>query len=205
LELSNFISSLLADGKVSVKGHLISFNDHDLAASKKILYEYFKEDILEMPHPAPEFSENAAIWAAEYLYKTTQITVLRDVGEDVINEHLKPFDGEQNASVIYSADLMLRYLPQLFELAKGLAPADILVQVLKKTASQWPYSSVGIELNETTDDNLIFEHPSLKYTYIDRIIHAKDSQRSKTEMVARHIREVGGEHITLLWPRFENL
>lgn len=205
MELSNFIVNLLREGKVSVKGPLISFSEEDISEAKKILYEYYKEDIIEMPYTPPAFSENAALWAAAYLFKAIQLTVLRDAGEEMINENLKPFDDEPDASAIYSADLVLRYLPQLFELAKGLAPADKLVQALKKTAGQWPYSSVGIELNEVVEDKLIFEHPSLKYTYIDRIIQMKDKQRSKNETVTKYIHEVAGEHIALLWPRFETL
>ena len=80
-----------------------------------------------------------------------------------------------------------------------------LSRYLKKTAGQWPYSSVAIELNEVVEDKLIFEHPSLKYTYIDRIIQMKDKQRSKNETVTKYIHEVAGEHIALLWPRFETL
>ena len=183
----------------------MSFSEEDISEAKKILQEYYKEDIIEMPYTPPAFSENAALWAATYLFKAIQLTVLRDGGEEMINENLKPFHHGQDASAIYSADLILRYLPQLFELAKGLAPADKLVQVLKKTAGQWPYSSVAIELNEVVEDKLIFEHPSLKYTYIDRIIQMKDKQRSKNETVTKYIHEVAGEHIALLWPRFETL
>ena len=53
---------------------------------------------------------------------------MRDAGEELILESLLPFDGDSDPSVIYSADLMLRYMPSLFELAKGPAPADVLVR-----------------------------------------------------------------------------
>ncbi len=204
MESSNFIETLLTQGKVSVKGHLESFNEKELNDTKIILHKYYQDDILEMPYAAPEYNEEVALWAAEYLYKAVQLIVLRDVEEEMINNELKPFTGEPTPSVIYSADLMLRYLPQLFELAKGLAPGDLLVQILKNTARQWPYSSVGIELDETIDDKMIIEYPSLRYSYIDRIIQAKDKQRMKDPVVADYIKEVAGEQFSVLLPSFEN-
>ena len=204
MDLSNFISTLLSDGKVSVKGQLTLLEAQDINEAGKILYTYYQDDVLEMPHSAPGFSEEAATWGAEYLYKAVQLIVLRDVEEEMINNDLKPYTGQLTPAVIYSADLMLRYLPQLFELAKGLAPGDLLVQVLKKAARQWPYSSAGIELSETVDDKMILEHPSLRYKYIDRIIQAKDKQRMKDPVVADYIKEVGGEQFSALLPTFEN-
>ena len=201
MDLSNFIASLLSEGKVSVKGQLTLLEVEDLNESGKILHRYYQDDILEMPYTAPGFSEEAAIWGAEYLYKAVQLIVLRDVEEEMINDELKPFSGQLSPGVIYSADLMLRYLPQLFELAKGLAPGDLLVQILKNTARQWPYSSVGIELDENVDAKLILEYPSLRYTYIDRIIQANDKQRIKDPLVADYIKEVAGERLSVA---FEN-
>lgn len=204
MDLSNFIGTLLSEGKVSVEGQLNSPEAHDINDAGKILYAYYQDDILEMPYTAPEFSEVAALWGAEYLYKAVQLIVLRDVEEEMINNEFKPFTGQLTPSVMYSVDLMLRYLPQLFELAKGLAPGDLLVEILKKTASQWPYSSVGIELDETVDDKLILEYPSLRYTYIDRIIQAKDKQRMNDPVVADYIKEVAGEQFSVFLPTFQN-
>ena len=44
---------------------------------------------------------------------------------------------------MYFVDLTFRYLPDLLQLAKGLAPGDALVAQLKATARQWPLSLVG--------------------------------------------------------------
>ena len=204
MDLSNFIATLLSEGKVSVKGQLTSLEVQDISEAGKILHTYYQDDILEMPYTAPGFSEGAAVWGAEYLYKAVQLIVLRDVEEEMINDELKPFTGQLSPGVIYSADLMMRYLPQLFELAKGLAPGDLLVQILRNTARQWPFSSAGIEVDGAVDDKLILEYASLRYTYIDRIIKAKDKQRMKDPVVADYIKEVAGEQFSLPGPAFEN-
>jgi hypothetical protein len=204
MQLSEFITNLLTQGKVSVQSQLAPIEQQDLEKVKLILATYYAEDIIEMPYTAPAFSEEAALWGAEYLYRAVQLTVLRDPGQEVILEQLKPYQGQIDPSAIYSADLLLRYLPRLFELAKGLAPGDLLVTELRHIALQWPFSSVGIDLDPLVDDEIIFTDISLKYAYIDRIIREKDKGRIKKPAVTNYIHEVTGEHLPVLWPGFEN-
>jgi hypothetical protein len=205
MELSDFITALLHEGKVTVQGELISFDQQDLAEANNLLFQYYHEDKLEMPFSVPAYSEEAAVWAAQYFYTATQLTVIRDLGEDVINEKLLPFGTDITPSVIYSADLIFRYLPVLTQLAKGLAPADKLVEKLKKIAIQFPFSSVGMDLDNEMNDSAIFLHPSLKYAYFDRILRHKDKSRVVNATVKNHIYEVTGEHLFTIWPDFQAL
>ena len=194
----------MTSGKVSVQNELTPFDPRDIEEARQILFKYYGEDIVEMPYRAPEYSEEAALWAAAYLYKAIQLVIIRDAGEEVIREQLKTFPRKVNPSVIYSADLLLRYLPRLFELAKGLAPGDILVQEFRSIALQWPFSSVGTELDQPVNDDIIFTDTSLKYAYIDRIIREKDKRRMRNPVVVNYIHEIAGEHLPVFWPGFEN-
>ena len=204
MELSGFIVNLLTKGKVSVKGRLESFEKNDLDEAKRLLKDYYDADILEMSHAVPGYSEEAALWAAEYLYKAVQLTVIRDAGKEIVEEQLKAYAGLIDVSAIFSADLMLRYLPQLFHLAKGLAPGDVLVEELRKIALQWPFSSVGVELDNEIEDDLILENPSLRVTYIDRITMEKNKQRIKKPLVENCIHEAAGQYLAVFWQGFEN-
>ena len=203
MELSVFINTLLSEGKVTVQGQFADFDQTDMAISEQTLLQYYQEEVLEMPGIAPEYSAKAAMWAAQYFYAAVQLTVLRDAGEDIISEKLKPFAGEIDSSSVYSADLILRYLPGLFDLAKGLAPGDLLVKQLMNTAIAWPFSSVGIELDEQVNDDFLFTNPSLKYAYLDRIVKHKDKRRITSSTMENYITELTGEHLSSLWPNFE--
>lgn len=203
MELSTFIKQLVTEGKVIVNGTLIQFSENDLQATKGLLQAYYNEDKLEMALAAPDFSEEAALWAAQYFYQAVQLTINRDAGEEIVATHLPAFTGDITVETIYSADLALRYLPALFELAKGLAPGDILVTELRKTAAKWPFSSVGIELKEKVSDELIFTHASLKQAYIDRIINKKDNSRIDNEEILDCLIETTGEHLATIWPEFK--
>jgi hypothetical protein len=202
MELSNLISGLLRDGRVTVGGVTESFIEEDIELTGVILRDFYKEDSLEMPYIVPSYSEEAAMWAARYIFHAIQLTVARDAGEEVVLKLLEEYDGEMSIESIYSADLVLRHLPSLFILAKGLAPADILVSKLTRVAKNWPFSSVGIELDEINNEEKILQHPSLKQEYIDRIIKRKDLGRIRDLKIEQYLFETTGSHLNELWPGY---
>jgi hypothetical protein len=89
-------------------------------------------------------------------------------------------------------------------LAKGLSPNDVLVVLLKQTAKDWPYSSVGMELGDDVEINAIMNDSSLKYSYIDRIIEARDNNRCNNTQVNELVAEALGDHAGTLWPQHKN-
>ena len=205
MKLFSFLQTLFSEGSVTVNGHLSAFDEDDLEDSLQLLRGYYEEDIIHMPSVAPAFSEAATAWAAKHLYLSLQLTVLSDVSTAVINENLKPFDGELTPENIYSADLVLRYVPDVFNLAKGLAPADIMVTKMIETAVQWPFSSVGMQLEQDVDDTVILSHPSLRIAYTDRIIKTKDIKRVTNDNIRESVMEALGNYASVLWPDFYEL
>lgn len=204
MAFSQFITDLLTKGKLTLSNQLVTMEESDMSKCREILHSFYEDDKLDMPLQAPPFTESVAIWAAEYFYNAVQLTIVREAGEELVIEKLKLYKAPINASAIYSADLILRHLPRLLDLAKGLAPADRLVKELRNAAIQWPFSSVGVELDQPVDDAALFADPSLKLAYVDRIVQQKDKHRLSNEEVVRSIYESAGENISLLWPEFEN-
>jgi hypothetical protein len=200
MELAPFIHSLLYQGNVTVKSDPAIANYTDRAEVINILETYYREDILDMPANAPAFVPDAAVWAAHYFYQAIMLTVTREAGEELIHERIVDFPNEKTAGVIYSADLVLRHLPSLFDLAKGLAPADVLVKKLKQTAATWPLSSVGIELDEIPGDETILADSFLRQLYIDRIIQLKDKKRIQGPQAIKAISETTGDYTAIIWP-----
>jgi len=201
MELSNFIQQLLTTGSVTVQPAITAFTLQDEQEAVQLLQLYYHDDVQEMPLSAPEFSEQAALWAAKYFYTAVQLTVLRDEGEEVIKERLVPYSQSIDAAAIYSADLILRYLPALFQLAKGLSPADALVKVLEQTAAAWPFSSVSINTGEIINEAIIFSDESLSIAYTDRLIIARDIKRIYGTETKAHILSAAGLHLETFWPQ----
>jgi hypothetical protein len=206
MKLAPFLDDLFADGKVTVAGKIVPFDHADLQQAGIVLKKFYEKQSPEMPYTPPAFEPLAALWSAEYFYRCIQFVMLRDLPPEKINETLLPYTGEMTAETIYSADLTFRYLPDLLNLAKGLAPDDILVLHIKQTALQWPFSSVGMNLTEEARNPVtekILNHPSLKYAYLDKIIETHDMKRVNTDQLRELISEIMGNHSDILWPDFK--
>src|SRR5207253_6819460 len=69
-----------------------------------------------------------------------------------------------------SADLVLRYLPQVYHRARAFAPDDALTQALAAALRQWPLSGVLADLEEGPLTPVDFHgHPGLQLLYAERL------------------------------------
>jgi len=203
MELTNFIAGLINEGKVTVAPGMLVSGPEDLRLAIVHLQQYYEDDTQEMPATAPDFDPDAALWAARYLYTAVQFILMRELDENLMQQYLLQYEGEMSPAAIYSADLTLRYLPDLFNLARGLSPDDPLVVRMKATALAWPLSAAAIPLEEDPALHTILEHPSLKRAYIDRILAVKDKQKCQHPACFPLVMEALGSYAEALWPQFE--
>jgi hypothetical protein len=203
VELVQFIQDIFQQGKVIVSGQVIPFTEEDAQLALQCLREQYNYRAQELTSSIPAFHAEAALWAAGFLYRAVQLTMLRDQGEEAVNKLLTPFNGPVSPETILSVDLSFRYLPNLLGLAKGLAPDDVLVKRLQEAAIQWPFSSVGMKVNGNMDPDAIMSNTCLRRVYIDRIIEARDSKRCNNVPVNESIKEALGDYGHILWPGWE--
>lgn len=204
MNLSSFITTLVRDGQVTVDTAVHSFSPDDLTATRNILLNYYQHDLTDMPGEAPAFDSDTALWAAGFIYRAAQLIRLRHIDHNGIEQWLPKHAGAAGPEAVYSADLCLRYLPDLLSIAKNLAPADPLVQRLRETAAQWPFSSTGMNIYPAISLTVITEHPSLLQAYTDRIIASKDSNRCNDPVVMTAVKASLGSYADLLWPGFQD-
>lgn len=201
--LTDFLKGLYA-GNAAVAHELHEFSAYDKETALQQLQYLYERETIEAPGMAPAFNGDAAMWAACFIYKATQLLLIRKLGEEHIAPNLADYNAPATPDVVYSADLTLRYLPPLMNLAEALAPADPLVVHLKAIAAKWPYSSVGCKLEaDEAAEKIIFEHPSLSIAYADRIIEYNDKKRAITDKEKELLTTVLGNHAAVLMPGFE--
>jgi MoxR-vWA-beta-propeller ternary system domain bpX4 len=203
MALSEFITDLLTEGRVEVTGMPGPISSEDMDETRLLLEQLYQDECTHLAGTAPPFDAAAAVWAAIYLYNSIHYIVWRDIGEEEMKAGLQPWSGQYNPSSAWSADLILRHLPRLTELAKGLSPGDILVSELRSTAAQWPLSSPGVELDETCEQRPVPDHPGLRLLYLDRIIKEKDKSKLKDPVIREGVRELTGHQLSVFWPGIE--
>jgi len=203
MRVASFVRDLWEEGQVTLGPQLLSAGETDDQESVDLLLDFYREAVWHLPGKAPPFDLEAAVWAAKYLLVATQIAMLRDIGNEAVKARLLPYAGSVDASAVFSADLMLRYLPDLLQLAKGLAPDDVLVQCLQQTLADWPFSSVGTGITGEVAMAPILSHPALRYAYRDKVIRYQDKGCLHHPVVRELVKEALGEYASVLWPAFE--
>lgn len=198
--LNQFLSDLKESGKVELASEINPFTAEEKIAAQHLLQRFHQEASLHFPGEAPAFDPAAALWAAEYLYRSIQFILLRHLDEQAFKEHLLPWDKSQSPAVVFSADLCLQYLPLLFSFAKGLSPEDPLLQELKLTASNWPFSGFSIALAKPEAEELLLSHPGLVIAYVDRIIAKKSKAKAQEAHIQPLIAVALGNYADTFWP-----
>ncbi len=202
MRLTTFLQDLLTTGAVTLAGQLTEFETADARAAEALLHAYYLEDRLDLPHAAPAFEAAAAQWAAQFLYRTIQLALVRELDEAAIARQLADYAGEPTPAVVYSVDLSFRYLPDLLRLAKGLAPGDALVARLQATAQRWPLSFAGGEAPAAEAEAAVLAHPALRQAYLDRLIRGQHRRRAEQPHLRPLIQTALGAHAATLWPDF---
>ena len=147
----------------------------------------------ELAFVAPRLVLEVAIWAAERLYHACQFLVYREADADQVRAGCAVSCPAAAApDVCYSADLIFRYLPDVFALARGIAREDPLIDELRSLARSWPLSSVGVSDLGILDVSAFIEHPGLRRLYADRILERNDPSCLGNAAVAAVVREAIG-------------
>ncbi|MBL8819487.1 MAG: hypothetical protein JNL58_25870 [Planctomyces sp.] len=140
-----------------------------------VLFEAERIWRASLPDDLPAFDVRSAKQAAEVVFAVCQSLAdasFRAVDvQRVIDEcGLKP---STDPSVIYSADLLFRFLPQLEERAGRLSDSE-LKDVIRQLCTAWPFSSVGV--NELTHAVLCdaIRQGGLWTEFTDRVFATRD-------------------------------
>lgn len=135
--------------------------------------EFEKERLDFLSNKIP-FNKEAAIWAAKILYHSAQLYLIRkDTAKDL--EKLIPqYQDEKDVSSILSADLSLRFLPQLLDALQIADSTDPLVKILENILQQFHYSGIGLDLNlENINWEEELKNKTYRKLYLERIVEKK--------------------------------
>ena len=144
---------------------------------------------LELAGDVPAFHAGAAEWGLVQFYRFAQLLVSRDTPAEVVSGVVGlRFAEEITPSIVYSADLFFRLVPDLFRRANEAAPGDPLVEALKAWAAAWPLSSVRIPLERPPSLAPISADAALWRLYVDRVTAGHASDRWADSGVAAQLR-----------------
>lgn len=186
---------------------ILIFNEKvDISRSEEkdclLWLEAIYDDVaLSFPNTNPNFDGEAALWAAKLLYYSAHFIVHRQNSLKELPEVLSAFLKEITPSCLTSADLFLKFLPQVCNELRRIDHEDVVLAFLEdKILSEWIFSSVGyLEQNQIIQLDLILKDPCLKALFLNRIIERKDNNWIRHPKVFELVTQMLGQYQGEVW------
>lgn len=186
--------------QIILSDKLLTISKEEEKDTISFLEAEYEREILEYPGVAPEFKADAALWAAKTVYLAAQLLLYREHKFTDLEVILADFDGNQDASAVLSADLCLRFLPQIIEEMKRIDPDDLLIPILEKHLYQFHYSSIGFEMDiKKINFDIIASNDCLQQLYIERIVHRKAIKFTESDFIKKELQIGFGDYKKIFW------
>jgi hypothetical protein len=172
--LAEFLEGLFSSGEVILRDP--PFSDSVTPNVRALLRQAFDVERLQIAGPLIEFDAEAAVGAATLLWRACWFLLAHEEPPGTL-ELLLVLPPCNTASAHLSADLTLRYVPQIYRRARSRSADDILPRLLATVLREWPLSGV---LSEIADEPLFpvtfGDHPGLMLLYAERLAdHSKSA------------------------------
>ncbi len=165
-----FVIELLREGKVVFRSAQAP-RDRPLAEDIALLEKGFEVVQLSVAGPAIPFDGAVGYSAAEVLRQASWALLNHNDRISQLKKLLSMPIQPATPAHHLSADLMLRYLPQVLKRARGLDPSDPLIGLLEDVLRRWPLSGVLSDVIEPPLGSLEFAgHPGLLLLYSERLV-----------------------------------
>lgn len=152
----------------------MKISDAEAKDALSFLESEYEREAVNYPFLVPKFNGKAALWASKIVYFSAQLLLYRENKVSELNDFLPNYSGTIDASAILSADICLRFLPQIRNELKRIDSEDAILPILEHHLQQFHFSAVGFDLDkETIDVKQIFTDACLKQLYLDRIVSRK--------------------------------
>jgi hypothetical protein len=178
--MRQLLEQLLNEGKMQFLERPDSAREPEPEALP-LLAKAYSSYRLEVAGPLIPFDAQTAWSAAELVRQAGWFLVSHDEPEADLESRLQLVGPPTTAAQHLSADVTLRYLPQVHRRARALSPDDLLAKKLTTILRQWPLSGVLADIEEEPLGPLDFDgHAGLCLLYAERLArHEKPAWRPR--------------------------
>lgn len=160
----------------------------------------FEKERLEFFSDQIPFDKEAAVWAAKILYHSVQLYLVRENTEKNLDKLIPQFKGKFDLSSKLSADLSLRFLPQIIIALKNVDPDDPLIALLETILKQFHYSGIeaDIELEHLNWEEEL-KDPTYRKLYLERIVDNKIYRLAEIPYIHQLLTAEFGWYKNIFW------
>lgn len=193
--LEDFVTLVLREGRVVLRSWpLESSEPRRVIEAIEQAYARYR---LDVAGPLIPFDGGVALDAARLVAEACWALVRRQEPADDLAKRLAIARGPSTPAHHLSADLLLRFVPQLIRRARALDPADPLAAILSDLLRRWPLSGVLASLEEGPASTLDFGgHEGLMLLYAERWVRHENPAWQPSGRLLEYVelarRAVGG-------------
>jgi hypothetical protein len=195
------IEHLRSYEEIILYGNILEITNEQKDQTLKYLEREYQYEQANYPKiKIQNFNPEAALWAAKTIYVSAQLMLYRKNEEQDIAILLPSFTYPMSPSAHLSADLVLRFLPDIIKQLKLIDPEDALIGILERHLMQWHYSGVQYALQvELLGFESIIADECLRQLYVDRVIEYKRVSLAIHPSLAREIKAALGMYTNTFW------
>ncbi|WP_428067543.1 hypothetical protein [Chryseobacterium gambrini] len=166
----------------------------------------FEKERLEFLSDTLVCDTETAVWAAKVVYQSAQLHLIRENTAKDLNKLIPSFKGKKDISAILSADLSLRFLPQIVSALQVSDPEDPLVKMLENILKQFHYSAVGFDLDlEDINWEEELKDKTYRKLYLERIVEKKSYRLAEIPYLNQLLIAEFGLHKDVFWKELKTI
>lgn len=164
----------------------------------------YAHECLNYPHNPPPFDKAAALWAARIIQVAAHLVLFRKEDQEQLGNYILAYPAQLNASAMLSADIMLRFLPDLIRELELIDADDPLILLLKNILKPFPYSALLYPFDENEVDYIpLSEGKCLEQLAVNRIIDHRKTEALKNQRLKSLLQADVGLYAAQLLGNFE--
>ncbi len=160
----------------------------------------FEKERLEFLSDQISFDKETTVWATKILYHSVRLHLIRENTAKDLNRLIPPYSGNRNIPAILSADLSLRFLPQIISALHDADPEDVLMSMLENVLKRFHYSAVGMDLElEPINWEEELKDRTYRKLYLERIVERKSYKLAEIPYINQLLIAEFGLHKDVFW------
>ncbi|MEG0927910.1 hypothetical protein [Chryseobacterium sp.] len=160
----------------------------------------FEKERLEFLSDQLLCDKTAAVWAAKVLYHSAQLYLIRENTAKSLEDLIPGFKGTRGISSLLSADLSLRFLPEVLIALNSIDPEDALIALLEDILTDFHYSGIGYDLDlKRVNWEEELKDSTYRKLYLERIVDKKDYRLAEIPFINKLLIAEFGMHKDAFW------
>ncbi len=198
------IQTLREKEEVMLYGNVLHVNEQQSNVTVAFLQREYEKESLNYPYQSPAFDAAAALWGAKTIYLAAQLMLYRENKEADLPALFPVYTGAVTPAAVVSADLCLRFLPDLVTHLKLIDSEDGLIAVLEGILNTWHYSGVSYALDaDELDFSIVLTDKCLEQLYVNRVIGYKRMPLAKHPMLKDLVKASMSIYVQDYWNNFK--